>query len=60
MRGSDPETDFAIERMPLMREFLQQGLKESFDFNTSLQSMAMVLSPNPQGGESTAASVKAQ
>ncbi len=54
MKGSDPETDFAIERMPLMREFLQQGLNEAFDFKTSLQSMAMVLSSNPQGGETTA------
>ena len=47
VRGSDAETDFAIERMPLMNTFLQQGLDESFDFHTSLQNLAMVLTPLP-------------
>ncbi len=47
VRGSDAETDFAIERMPLMSAFLQQGLDESFAFQKSLTDLAMVLTPNP-------------
>jgi len=47
VRGSDAETDFAIERMPLMSAFLQQGLGESYAFQKSLTDLAMVLTPNP-------------
>lgn len=50
MRGSDAETDFAIERMPLMNAFLQQGLQESFPFQQSLTDLAMTLSPAQQSG----------
>ncbi|WP_417223783.1 flagellar protein export ATPase FliI [Amphritea sp.] len=46
-RGSDAETDFAVERMPLMNAFLQQGLNESYAFQKSLTDLAMVLTPNP-------------
>lgn len=47
VRGSDAETDFAVERMPLMNAFLQQGLHESYAFKKSLTDLAMVLTPNP-------------
>ncbi|NVK42672.1 MAG: flagellar protein export ATPase FliI [Oceanospirillaceae bacterium] len=47
-RGSDPDTDFAIERMPVLRAFLQQGLNEAKPLAQSLQELAMVLSPPPK------------
>ena len=46
-RGSDVETDFAIERMPLMNAFLQQGLGDSYKFQQSLTDLALVLTPQP-------------
>jgi flagellum-specific ATP synthase len=47
-KGSDPDTDFAIERMPVLRSFLQQGLNESRPMAQSIQELAMVLSPPPK------------
>jgi flagellum-specific ATP synthase len=47
-KGSDPDTDFAIERMPVLRSFLQQGLNESKPMTQSIQELAMVLSPPPK------------
>lgn len=47
VRGSDAETDFAIERMPLMNAFLQQGLQDSYAFQKSLTDLAVVLTPTP-------------
>lgn len=47
VRGSDAETDFAIERMPLMNAFLQQGLNDPYTFQKSLKDLAMVLTPTP-------------
>lgn len=41
--GSDPETDLAIQRMPAIKQFLQQGLKESFDVKTSVQQLSGVI-----------------
>ncbi|MFC6669775.1 flagellar protein export ATPase FliI [Marinobacterium aestuariivivens] len=46
-RGTDPDTDFAIERMPVLRAFLQQGLNEAKPLAQSIQELAMVLSPPP-------------
>ena len=46
MKGADPNTDFAIERMPTMRQFLQQGLNEAVDIEQSLQMLAMSLQPS--------------
>ncbi|WP_432471981.1 flagellar protein export ATPase FliI [Amphritea sp. HPY] len=54
VRGSDVETDFAIERMPLMNAFLQQGLDESYQFQKSLTDLALVLTPNPAGTQQAA------
>ena len=43
--GSDPDTDLAIERLPAIRNFLQQGLKESFNVASSVAQLQTVLAP---------------
>lgn len=43
--GSDPETDQAIERLPAIRQFLQQHLNQSVDFNASLNGLVNVTKP---------------
>ncbi|ARN75412.1 flagellar protein export ATPase FliI [Oceanicoccus sagamiensis] len=43
--GSDPETDLAIERLPSIRNFLQQGLRESFTMAASVAELQTVLAP---------------
>lgn len=49
VKGSDPEVDRAIERMPHFREFLQQGLNEHCDFRHSWQALHQVLdAPKPE------------
>ncbi len=45
VRGSDPDTDFAIERVPTMRQFLRQGLNEAMNVNDSLRMMSISLQP---------------
>ncbi|WP_203140627.1 flagellar protein export ATPase FliI [Marinobacter mangrovi] len=45
VRGSDPETDYAIERIDDMRAFLRQGLKESAPYQASVDRLQEVL-PN--------------
>ncbi len=47
--GSDPETDLAIERMPVFRAFLQQKITEAHDMRTSVQHLMMSMEPMPQG-----------
>jgi len=44
--GADPETDFAIERMERMKQFLQQGLKEQANSASSAAQMASTIAPN--------------
>ncbi|MGP4844940.1 flagellar protein export ATPase FliI [Marinobacter sp. 1Y8] len=46
--GSDPETDYAIERIDDMRAFLQQGLKESAPLNECVAQLKAVL-PDRKG-----------
>ncbi|WP_051222270.1 flagellar protein export ATPase FliI [Neptunomonas japonica] len=46
VRGSDPTTDFAIERMPTMQQFLQQGLHDAYDVDGSLKMLTMALQPS--------------
>jgi flagellum-specific ATP synthase len=46
--GSNPETDFAIQRMPVMKQFLQQGLNEAVDFEQSHADLTTILGPVPQ------------
>jgi flagellum-specific ATP synthase len=41
--GSDPDTDLAINKMPLFREFLQQGLDESVNLQMSEAHLQHVL-----------------
>jgi len=45
--GSNPETDFAVQRMPVMRQFLQQGLNEAVDYQQSSADLATILGPIP-------------
>jgi flagellum-specific ATP synthase len=45
--GSNPETDFAIQRMPVMKQFLQQGLNEAVDYQQSRDDLATILGPIP-------------
>ncbi len=45
--GSNPETDFAIQRMPVMKQFLQQGLNEAVDYQQSNDDLATILGPIP-------------
>ncbi len=42
--GSDAETDFAIERMPHLRQFLRQGMHEQHGYQACLESLQGVLS----------------
>ena len=58
-KGSDPETDLAIDRMPAMRSFLQQGLDESAPFKDAKRALADLMGkpdrkhkdPNREGGD---------
>ncbi len=43
--GSDPETDAAIERLPAIKKFLQQGLKESMSVAMSVAELKSILTP---------------
>jgi len=46
--GGDPDTDFAIERFPVMSEYLRQGLKETEGLDVSVQRLIDIVAP-PQG-----------
>ncbi|MCB1664511.1 MAG: flagellar protein export ATPase FliI [Pseudomonadales bacterium] len=48
--GSDKDIDFAIERMPHLRQFMQQGLKEKVSFEDALQRLGKVVVPAPRPG----------
>jgi flagellum-specific ATP synthase len=37
VKGSNPKIDLAIEKMPVINEFLRQGLDESSDFEGTVQ-----------------------
>jgi flagellum-specific ATP synthase len=43
--GNDLETDQAIERLPAVRNFLQQSLNEAVDLNASIQQLGQVIKP---------------
>jgi len=47
-RGSDPETDKAIDMLPSLRAYLQQGMDEPMPMLRSVQELAMVMSSPPQ------------
>jgi len=43
--GSDPQTDFAIERIERMKQFLQQGLGDKAGVEISVSQLANVIAP---------------
>lgn len=43
--GTDKEIDFAIERMPHLRQFMQQGLKDKVSFDEALAKLSRVVVP---------------
>jgi len=43
--GSDPQTDFAIERIERMKQFLQQGLNDKAGVEVSVSQLANVIAP---------------
>jgi flagellum-specific ATP synthase len=50
--GSDPQVDLAIERMPHLKQFIQQGLTEPVPFQQSLEQLLALMvtaaAPAPQ------------
>ncbi len=48
--GADKDIDFAIERMPHLRQFMQQGLKERVSFDEALQRLSRVVVPPARPG----------
>ncbi len=48
VKGSDPETDFAIRHIESMRQFLQQGLDEAAPFDQSIDQLMTVMPDKPQ------------
>jgi flagellum-specific ATP synthase len=58
--GSDPETDFAIDRFPHLRAFIQQGMKEGVYLSEAVAHLNSVLKPpaNPKGAGPLAAQHK--
>jgi len=51
--GTDPEIDLAIERMPHLQQFLQQGLREQVTFDEAAARLQRVLQPVLQKGQQT-------
>jgi flagellum-specific ATP synthase len=49
--GTDPETDFAIDRFPHLRAFIQQGIREGVYLPEATAHLSAVLKPpaNPKG-----------
>ncbi len=49
--GSDPQTDFAIERIDRMKQFLQQGLNERAPQASAVSQMKSVIAPPKDDGD---------
>lgn len=48
-RGSDADTDRAIDLQPVLRAYLQQGMNEAMPMQRSIQELAMIMqAPPPQ------------
>ena len=58
-RGSDPLTDRAIDMLPVLQAYLQQGMSEAFDHQRSVQELIMLMSMPPPG-KSTQQGMKGQ
>lgn len=48
-KGADPETDLAIDKMPEMRQFLQQGLDESAGFTEASKALDAIVGGQGNG-----------
>jgi len=59
VRGSNSETDLAIDRMPYMKRFLQQGVNEPVPIGQSFGELLNVINP-PQEVENNTAQVSNQ
>ncbi|MCK9236774.1 MAG: flagellar protein export ATPase FliI [Thiopseudomonas sp.] len=44
--GGDPDTDFAIERFPVMSDYLRQGLKETESLDVCVQRLLDIVAPS--------------
>ena len=53
--GSDPQTDFAIERIDRMRQFLQQGLNDAANAEASVGQMRNTIAQNTEQSPPAAA-----
>ena len=58
--GSDEDTDRAIARMPVMRAYLQQGLDERIDHQSSVRQLAQQFDSAPAETRPVAAGVRRQ
>lgn len=47
-KGMDSETDTAIERMPHIKQFVQQNLKQSVGFDDSFENLKKIIAPSWQ------------
>ena len=52
--GGDPDTDLAIERFPVMSDFLRQDLNESEDLAASIERLANIVAAPQQSKADTA------
>jgi flagellum-specific ATP synthase len=52
--GSDKDIDFAIERFPHLRQFMQQGLKEKVSYEEALAKLSKVVIPAARPGAAAA------
>lgn len=59
-KGNDPETDMAIDKMPEMRQFLQQGLNESASFKASVRALSNIIGKSAQGSSQEEANANGQ
>lgn len=49
--GADPETDAAIERLPYLRAFIQQDLKQAVPYDESVLQLKTVVVPRVKNGQ---------
>jgi flagellum-specific ATP synthase len=56
--GRDSDTDYAIERMPFIKNYLQQGLDERVSFSQSLQQLNELLIAPPVTAAKTIATLR--
>ena len=57
VRGSDPDTDFAMERMPVMNELLRQSMSDAMPLQSCIQQLSMVLTPMPNANANPTSAV---